>query len=102
MGLFIIVLLVIGTVLLIRNMNKRLRRLPDEFPGSRGRPAARRSWPGSRPTSPPRTPPIPARPAADSVRTQVDQAKGSRVRGTGPPGRTHGCAEADGRQDVRE
>jgi hypothetical protein len=32
MGLFIIVLLAIGTVLLIRNMNMRLRRLPDEFP----------------------------------------------------------------------
>jgi hypothetical protein len=32
MGLFIIVLLAIGTVLLIRNMNARLRRLPDEFP----------------------------------------------------------------------
>ena len=32
MGLFIIVLLCIATVLLIRNMNKRLRRLPDSFP----------------------------------------------------------------------
>jgi hypothetical protein len=32
MGLFVIVLLVIATVLLIRNMNKRLRRLPDSFP----------------------------------------------------------------------
>ena len=32
MGLFIIVLLAIGTVLLIRNMNSRLRRLPDRFP----------------------------------------------------------------------
>jgi hypothetical protein len=32
MGLFIIVLMAIGTVLLIRNMNKRLRRLPDSFP----------------------------------------------------------------------
>jgi hypothetical protein len=31
MGLFIIVVLVIGTVLLIRNMNSRLRRLPDRF-----------------------------------------------------------------------
>ena len=31
MGLFIIVLLSIVTVLLIRNMNKRLRRLPDSF-----------------------------------------------------------------------
>jgi hypothetical protein len=32
MGLFIIVLLAIATVLLIRNMNSRLRRLPDKFP----------------------------------------------------------------------
>ncbi|WP_239162800.1 hypothetical protein [Paractinoplanes rishiriensis] len=32
MGLFVIVLLVIATVLLIRNMNKRIRRLPDSFP----------------------------------------------------------------------
>ena len=34
MGLFVIVLLVIATVLLIRNMNKRLRRLPDSFSDS--------------------------------------------------------------------
>jgi hypothetical protein len=32
LGLLIIVLLCIATVLLIRNMNKRLRRLPDRFP----------------------------------------------------------------------
>jgi len=32
MGLLIITLLVIATVLLIRNMNARLRRLPDRFP----------------------------------------------------------------------
>jgi hypothetical protein len=32
MGLFLIVLLGIATVLLIRNMNARLRRLPDRFP----------------------------------------------------------------------
>ena len=31
MGFFIIVLLAIATVLLIRNMNKHLRRLPDSF-----------------------------------------------------------------------
>ena len=39
MGLFIIVLLSIATVLLIRNMNKRIRRLPDSF---EDREAARR------------------------------------------------------------
>jgi hypothetical protein len=32
MGLFMIVVLAIATVLLIRNMNARLRRLPDRFP----------------------------------------------------------------------
>jgi len=32
MGLLVIVLMCIATVLLIRNMNKRLRRLPDSFP----------------------------------------------------------------------
>ena len=31
MGFFIILLMSIATVLLIRNMNKRLRRLPDSF-----------------------------------------------------------------------
>ena len=31
-GLVIILLLAIGTVLLIRNMNSRLRRLPERFP----------------------------------------------------------------------
>jgi hypothetical protein len=30
-GLVIILLLVVGTVLLIRNMNARLRRLPERF-----------------------------------------------------------------------
>jgi hypothetical protein len=30
-GLVIILLLVVGTVLLIRNMNTRLRRLPERF-----------------------------------------------------------------------
>jgi hypothetical protein len=32
LGLLIIVLLGVATVFLIRNMNARLRRLPDEFP----------------------------------------------------------------------
>jgi hypothetical protein len=32
MGLFLIVVLGTATVLLIRNMNARLRRLPDHFP----------------------------------------------------------------------
>lgn len=33
MGLFLIVVLGVATVLLIRNMNSRLRRLPERFPG---------------------------------------------------------------------
>jgi hypothetical protein len=36
MGLLIIVLLAVATVLLIRNMNARIRRLPDEFPDQNG------------------------------------------------------------------
>jgi hypothetical protein len=32
MGLFIILLLTVATIFLIRNMNARLRRLPDRFP----------------------------------------------------------------------
>jgi len=36
MGLFLIVLLAIATVLLIRNMNGRLRRLPERFPDQPG------------------------------------------------------------------
>lgn len=36
MGLFLIVALAIVTVLLIRNMNARLRRLPDRFPQQAG------------------------------------------------------------------
>ncbi len=45
MGLFIILVLIVATVLLIRNMNSRLRRLPDEFPdpdGARRDPEAAR------------------------------------------------------------
>jgi hypothetical protein len=46
-GLVIILLLAIGTVLLIRNMNSRLRRLPDRFP------AETPSKPSAPPTSEP-------------------------------------------------
>ncbi|NJP35740.1 hypothetical protein [Micromonospora thermarum] len=38
MGLFLILVLATATVLLIRNMNARLRRLPDRFP-QQARPA---------------------------------------------------------------
>ncbi|WP_433266945.1 hypothetical protein ACQPWR_04795 [Micromonospora vinacea] len=36
MGLFLILLLATATILLIRNMNTRLRRLPDRFPQQSG------------------------------------------------------------------
>ncbi|WP_018721123.1 hypothetical protein [Salinispora fenicalii] len=36
MGLFLILVLAIATVLLIRNMNARLRRLPNQFPSASG------------------------------------------------------------------
>ncbi|PWU46796.1 hypothetical protein DLE60_08645 [Micromonospora globispora] len=36
MGLFLILLLATATILLIRNMNARLRRLPDRFPRQAG------------------------------------------------------------------
>ena len=32
LGLLVVVLMIVATVLLIRNMNGRLRRLPKEFP----------------------------------------------------------------------
>ncbi len=32
LGLLVVVLMILATVLLIRNMNARLRRLPDRFP----------------------------------------------------------------------
>ena len=63
MGLFIIVLMAVATVLLIRNMNKRLRRLPDSFPD----PAA-------------------AARAAEIARLDADlQRSGAAPRGTGAP-----------------
>ncbi len=51
LGLLVVVLMIIATVLLIRNMNARLRRLPREFPEQSqddGRPSSR--------DEPPRTP----------------------------------------------
>lgn len=45
-GLVIILLLAIGTVLLIRNMNGRLRRLPERFPtGDEAQPDAEKTGP---------------------------------------------------------
>jgi len=39
-GLVIILLLVVGLILLIRNMNSHLRRLPERFPHQAPEPAA--------------------------------------------------------------
>jgi hypothetical protein len=47
LGLLIIVLLAIGTILLIRNMNARLKRLPERFPDQDDEP----STPDERPTA---------------------------------------------------
>lgn len=47
LGLLIIVLLAIATVLLIRNMNARLRRLPDRFPDQPGLGEANRAQDGA-------------------------------------------------------
>jgi hypothetical protein len=45
-GLVIILLLVVGTILLIRNMNSRLRRLPEKFEPERYGPPAGYARPG--------------------------------------------------------
>ena len=50
LGLLVVVLMIIATVLLIRNMNARLRRLPREFPDQR---AADRSGGPDGPTDEP-------------------------------------------------
>jgi hypothetical protein len=58
-GLVIILFLIVGTVLLIRNMNARLRRLPERFenqPPAKGEdrgPADRSSVPAETPTDRP-------------------------------------------------
>jgi hypothetical protein len=46
-GGFLIVALVVTTILLIRNMNARLRRLPRQFPSERTEPAAEPERAGS-------------------------------------------------------
>jgi hypothetical protein len=55
-GLVIILFLIVGTVLLIRNMNARLRRLPERFdnqppaPGDGREPADRAALPAETPS----------------------------------------------------
>lgn len=63
-GLVIVLLLVVGTVLLIRNMNARLRRLPSSFEPPPGDAAAAPTSPApapqAAPISPAPTSPAPA------------------------------------------
>ena len=66
MGLFIIVLMAIATVLLIRNMNKRVRRLPDSFPEPE---AGRRDVATARPDA------APGSPSAVVPTRQVDESR---------------------------
>jgi hypothetical protein len=66
MGLFIIVLMAIAVVLLIRNMNKRVRRLPDSFPD----PEAERREAGVA-----KLDADPGRPGSGSQRPEVDDSR---------------------------
>src|SRR5258705_4664498 len=52
LALLIIVLLAVATVLLIRNMNSRLRRLPERFPDEPAPPPARYRRSGRPPVRP--------------------------------------------------
>jgi predicted lipid-binding transport protein (Tim44 family) len=62
LALLIIVLLAIATALLIRNMNARLRRLPERFPDQPGpsRSAAKPSVPAAEPSVPAAEPSVAA------------------------------------------
>jgi hypothetical protein len=101
MGLFIIVVLIVGTVLLIRNMNARLRRLPDSFPDPeadrREAEAARRDaeiaqldadlrLPDAAVDRPAADRPVADRPPADSAVADRPVADPSRPAGSQRPG----------------
>jgi predicted lipid-binding transport protein (Tim44 family) len=83
MALLIIVLLAIATVLLIRNMNSRLRRLPERFPDQ---PAPSRSGSPGAPADGP-DPRASDFAQGDDTGTAVGENAGSAGRGvpTGPP-----------------
>lgn len=102
MGLFIIVLLIIGTVLLIRNMNMRLRRLPDEFPDPE---AVRREEELARLEADLAAPDAtdPARPTPDAVPNEAgsgSEAHGSEADAAGSDGTD--VPRSTGRRDARE
>lgn len=85
MGLFIIVLMSIAVVLLIRNMNKRLRRLPDSFPDPN---AARRDAEIARLDA------DLSRPAATTGRTDVDPDRSNLATGAAET-EVNGVGETD-------
>jgi hypothetical protein len=82
LALLIILLLAVATVLLVRNMNSRLRRLPESFPAPTG---ARAPGGGPPAGAPPGESAGNARaaagPAAGPAAGQVDRGAGA-----GPPG----------------
>ena len=95
MGLFIIVLMAIAVVLLIRNMNKRVRRLPDSFPDPEtdrreaevAKLGADPGLPGAAPRRP-RVDESRSRPSAGGAESEVNG-----VSGADPPSESH--AEQD-------
>jgi hypothetical protein len=87
MGLFIILLMAIAVVLLIRNMNKRVRRLPDSFPD---REAERREAEMAKLDADPESPAAgPQRPRVDESRSRRSvggaESEVNGVRGADPP-----------------
>ena len=94
MGLFIIVLMSIAVVLLIRNMNKRVRRLPDSFPdprdARRDAEIAKLDADLNRPdagASPSRTDASRSRASADGAEAEVSGVEASEGRPAIDPGR---------------
>jgi len=85
MGLFIIVLMAIAVVLLIRNMNKRVRRLPDSFPD----PEAQRRDAGVT-----RLDADPGLPGSGAQRPQVDESR-SRFPSGGAESEVNGVLPTD-------
>jgi hypothetical protein len=88
MGLFVIVLLCIATVLLIRNMNKRLRRLPDSFPApeqtQREAEIARLNADLDRPTADPIARNVEQSRSVDPAGGTEDEVKAVNTEGDGP------------------
>jgi hypothetical protein len=76
LALLIIVLLAIATVLLIRNMNARLRRLPESFPDQRvaSRSSARSSASSTGPSASAADPGAPAGSGSATPSTTADPA----------------------------